>query len=198
MLEGLEIVRAEAHRPQSPQRRKICSLALLPEGGLLQGQSLVQSPRVPLHAYGMSVALEETRKYCPPGGQLALAPVDARVLIVSEDFRSAGSLRGTLHDLGYRTVLVAYSAKRALVAAGEFSPSIVLLDLELPDMTGFQLATMLHAHARSHVRRVPLVAIAERPIWGGRERALAGGFIDCLTKPVLAPELNRLMHTLWD
>jgi CheY-like chemotaxis protein len=117
---------------------------------------------------------------------------------VNEDIHCAASLRGTLHDLGYRTTCIAYSAKRALVAAGEFSPSIVLLDLELPDMTGFQLATKLHAHSQSHVRRIPLVAIAERPVSGDRERALAGGFIGCLTKPVLANELNRVMHKLWD
>jgi CheY-like chemotaxis protein len=148
----------------------------------------------------MPVASGETRKYWRPARQAApaLAPVDARVLIVNEDTLSAASLKGTLHDLGYRTTLVAYSAKRALVAAGEFSPSIVLLDLDLPDMTGFQLAAKLHAHAQSHVRRVPLVAVAERPTRGDRERALAGGFVDCLTKPVMRPELNRLMHTLWD
>src|SRR4051794_27373643 len=75
--------------------------------------------------------------------QLALAPADLRILIVNEDMRSADSLKGTLHDLGYFTTLTAYSAKRALAAAADFSPSVALLDLELPDMTGFQLASQL-------------------------------------------------------
>jgi CheY-like chemotaxis protein len=149
----------------------------------------------------MRVALEtEELRYRPraPQATLTLAPVEARVLIVNEDIRSAAALRRTLHELGYRTTLIAYSAKRALAAAGDFSPSIVLVDLELPDMSGFQLATRLQAHVQCHVRRVPLVAIAERAMLVNRERARAGGFIECLTKPVLPLELSRLMHKLSD
>lgn len=167
----------------------------------MQNQSLASYSPTPCHAYGMRVALEEQALRYRPGAPhptLTLAPVEARVLIVNEDLRSAAALRQTLHGLGYRTTFIAYSAKRALAAAGDFSPSIVLVDLELPDMSGFQLATQLQAHARCHVRLVPLVAIAERATRGHRERARAGGFVDCLTKPVLPLELNRLMRKLSD
>ncbi len=128
--------------------------------------------------------------------QLGLGPANLRILIVNEDMRSADSLKGTLLELGYSTTLTAYSAKRALVAAADFAPSIALLDLELPDMTGFQLAYKLRSHLLGCVRRVPLLAIAERDVFGNIELARAAGFIGCLTKPVKPLELNCVLRSL--
>lgn len=123
-------------------------------------------------------------------------PADLRILIVNEDMQSADSLKRTLRDLGYYTTLTACSAKRALDAAADFSPSVALLDLELPDMTGFQLAHELRSHLLSWVRRVPLLAIAEKPVFGNRELTRAAGFVGCLTKPVMPMELNGLLWRL--
>ena len=129
---------------------------------------------------------------------LSLDPADFRILIVNEDMQSAASLKRTLRELGYYTTLTAYSAKRALDAAADFSPSVALLDLELPDMTGFQLAHQLRSHLLSRVRRVPLLAIAEKLVFGNRELTRAAGFIGCLTKPVKPMELNRMLWRLHD
>ncbi len=128
--------------------------------------------------------------------QLSPGPADLRILIVNEDMRSADSLRRTLRDLGYYTTLTAYSAKRALVAAADFSPSIALLDLELPDMTGFQLAHQLRSHLLRRVRRVPLLAVAEKLVFGDRELARSAGFVGCLTKPVMPIELHSMLRRL--
>jgi CheY-like chemotaxis protein len=128
--------------------------------------------------------------------QLSPDPADFRILIVNEDMQSADSLKRTLRELGYYTTLTAYSAKRALDAAADFCPSVALLDLELSDMTGFQLARKLQSHLLSWVRRMPLLAIAERPVFGNRELTRAAGFAGCLTKPVMPIELNSLLWEL--
>ena len=128
--------------------------------------------------------------------QFNLAPADFRILIVNEDMQSAGSLKRTLRELGYYTTLTAYSAKRALDAAADFSPSVALLDLELPDMTGFQLAHKLQSHLLSCVRRVPLLAIAEKLALANRKLTRAAGFVGCLTKPVMPMELNSMLRML--
>ena len=139
---------------------------------------------------------------CPPVHadedifQFSLSPADFRILIVNEGTRSADSLKRTLRELGYYTTLIAYSAKRALNAAADFSPSVALLDLELPDMTGFQLAQKLRSHRLSCVRRVPLLAVAERLVFGYRELTQAAGFLGCLTKPVMPIELNSMLCRL--
>src|SRR4051812_28110490 len=95
-----------------------------------------------------------------------VAPCNLRILIVNEDMRSADSLKRTLQELGYLTTFTAYSARRALVAAADFSPAVAIVDLELPDMTGYQLANKLRSHLKRYVRQVPLLAIAESHVLG--------------------------------
>lgn len=130
--------------------------------------------------------------------QFDLTAADFRILIVNEGMRSADSLKRTLRELGYLTTLTAYSAKRALEAAADFSPSVALLDLELPDMTGFQLARQFRSHRLSGVRRVPLLAVADRFMPGYVELAQAVGFRGCLTKPVMPEALNTMLCRLHD
>ncbi len=126
----------------------------------------------------------------------SLAPAGLRILIVNENVRSAGFLKSTLQELGYSTVVTAHCASQALVAAADFFPSIALLDLELPDMTGYQLAYSFQAHLLRGVRRVPLLAVAERHALKDRELTRAAGFIGCVTKPVVPEQLNHYLRTL--
>lgn len=125
-----------------------------------------------------------------------LAPSNFRILIVNEDLRSADSLKRTLNDLGYFTTCTAYSAKRALAVAKDFAPAIALLDLELPDMTGYQLAARLRSHLSLCVRKVPLLAIAELESFGTDELTRAAGFMGWLPKPVDPMALNAILGRL--
>jgi CheY-like chemotaxis protein len=139
---------------------------------------------------------------CPPPQEEAalatsgLAPCNFRILIVNEDMRSADSLKRTLYDLGYATTLTAYSARRALEVAVDFSPAVALLDLELPDMTGYQLAHRFRAHLSKTLRRVPLLAVAELHLYGNAQLTRAAGFMGCLAKPVPPLALNALLGKL--
>jgi len=110
--------------------------------------------------------------------------------------RSADSLKSTLRDLGYLSTFTAYSARRALAAVVDFAPAVALLDLELPDMTGYQLANKFRAHLSDVVRSLPLLAIAEQPRFGNSELTRAAGFIGCLSKPVQRGALNALLDRL--
>ncbi len=127
---------------------------------------------------------------------LARSLDQVRVLIVDEDMRSSASLRSMLLGLGYESTRVAYSGKRALVLASEFSPTVVLLDLELPDMSGYHLAHMMRSHADAHVRRLRLIALAGSGAYASGELAQAAGFHGCLTKPVRRFALNGLLRAL--
>ena|SRR5689334_6609486 len=124
------------------------------------------------------------------------APSNFRILIVNEDMRSADTLKRTLNDLGYFTTCTAYSARRALTVAVDFSPAVALLDLELPDMTGYQLALQLRSHLSICVRKVPLIAIAELDRFGTSELTRAAGFMGWLPKPVQPLALNALLGKL--
>jgi CheY-like chemotaxis protein len=140
-------------------------------------------------------------RFHPPMGDDAVldlmpAPTKFRILIVNEDMRSADTLKRTLYELGYVTTLTAYSARRALESVVDFAPSVALLDLELPDMTGYQLANKFRSHLSKGVRQVPLLAIAELARFGNSELTRAAGFIGCLAKPVPSEALNSLLGKL--
>jgi CheY-like chemotaxis protein len=116
-----------------------------------------------------------------------------RILLVSDDMHSAARLKRTLHTLGYSETLVTYSGKRALDAVSSYSPVVAIVDLDLSDMTGYGLARSLRTHAELKVRRIPLIAVADRVEAATGELARAAGFLGVITKPVSVWLLNRLL-----
>ena len=110
-----------------------------------------------------------------------------RVLVVDNDMRAADSLELLLHAGGYLSTRVAYTAHGALAIAGEFSPSIALVDLDMRDMNSYEFA---HSFCdRTRVRGVRLIAVTDSPARGDRECALNSGFEQHLLKPIAAADL---------
>ena len=116
-----------------------------------------------------------------------------RILVVTDSMRSAARLKKTLFALGFSETLVAYSGKRALAAVLGYSPAVAIVDLELSDMTGYSLARSLRTHTARQVRRIPLIAVAERSEFATGELARAAGFLGLLSKPVPSWLLNGLL-----
>jgi CheY-like chemotaxis protein len=86
---------------------------------------------------------------------------------------------------------IALLPDEGLALAQEAPPDLVLLDIQLPGMDGFEVLRRLRADART--ARVPVIAISANAAPGDVERGLAAGFDDYLAKPL---ELNLLVHTL--
>lgn len=106
--------------------------------------------------------------------------------------RSADSLELMLHASGYSETRVAYSGAAAIVIASDFQPGVVLVDLSLLDMTGFELAQSLREQAQS--RRPRLIAVTSSPEHATREEARVAGFERYLVKPVASLDLSNLME----
>jgi CheY-like chemotaxis protein len=115
-----------------------------------------------------------------------------RILIVDSDIRSSDSMELMLHASGYSETRVAYSGHAALAIAAEFRPSVVLLELNLLDMSGYEVARSLRGQARSRdLRLIALTSSREHP---GRELARMAGFERYLLKPVAALDLSGLLQ----
>lgn len=113
------------------------------------------------------------------------------ILIVDHDVESARTLRRLLRKWGYRNVCCEHTAAAALESAVGFSPDIVLLDIELPDMSGYELARALHQHPRLQAMR--LIALTNSGDHPGRELARASGFERYLVKPITAAALREIL-----
>ena len=122
------------------------------------------------------------------GGQPALSTEPVRILIVDHDMSSSESLELMLHASGYSETRVAYSGHAALAIAADFQASVVLLELNLLDMSGHEVARFLREHAQSDDLR--LIALTSNREHAGRELA---GFERHLLKPVAALELSGLL-----
>jgi CheY-like chemotaxis protein len=106
----------------------------------------------------------------------------ARVLIVDDDAASVQTLLRVLQESGEHEVRVAASAAGALRAAVEFRPAVIFLDIELPDMGGYELAALLHQHPQLQDTR--LIALTGEGGHPAREQARASGFERYLVKPI--------------
>lgn len=75
----------------------------------------------------------------------------------------------------------------ALAAFADRAPDLVLLDISLPGMDGVEILT--HIRADATLARLPVIALTAHAMAGDREKYLAHGFDDYLTKPIVDEQL---------
>ena len=112
-----------------------------------------------------------------------------RILIVDDDVDTAELLQTLLEGWRWKT-RVAHSASTAIAVAVDFQPTIVLLDLDLPDMSGYEAARLLRQHPQ--LQDVRLIALTNSNEHVGRELAREAGFERYLMKPVTGTALEEL------
>jgi CheY-like chemotaxis protein len=121
----------------------------------------------------------------------AAAPL--RVLVVDDNTDAADSLGLLLKFLGADSHVV-HDGPAALEALGWYRPTVVLLDLGMPGMDGYEVARRIRQHAA--FREVPLIALTG---WGqeeDRRRTEQAGFTHHLVKPADAQILQGLLEEL--
>lgn len=114
----------------------------------------------------------------------------SRILVVDDNPDTTATLALLLERTGHQ-VQVAHDGLEAVHAVAAFQPDVVLLDIGLPKMNGFEVARRIRQEGGG--KRVTLVAVTG---WGqqdDRRRAMEAGFDHHLTKPV---EISRLMQLL--
>jgi CheY-like chemotaxis protein len=124
---------------------------------------------------GCSAKLEEE---LPNGSAKATRPV--RVLVVDDNRDSVLTLGILLRSEGYEVRLVE-SGKAALIEAQEFRPDVALLDLDMPDVSGFAVAQLL-CRAQG-AQRPALIAVTGRRGSEDQNGAEVSGFRHYVTKP---------------
>lgn len=111
-------------------------------------------------------------------------------VLVADDNRDGADGFGMLMELSGHEVRIAYSGKQALALAEEFRPQLVMMDIGMPEMDGYEVARSIRAQAWG--RDMVLVAITG---WGqdeDRREAEAAGFDHHRAKPVELDSLDPL------
>ena len=115
-----------------------------------------------------------------------------RVLIVDDDVRNVFSLTSVLESHGVE-VAFAESGREALDQLdGGLRPDLVLMDVMMPEMDGYQTTQAIRE--RSELRGLPVIALTAKAMKGDREKCIAAGASDYVTKPVEVDQLLSLMR----
>ena len=114
------------------------------------------------------------------------------VLVVDDDIRNIYSLTNVLKEEGMKC-LVAENGKMALKMLGE-NPSvdIVLMDVMMPEMDGYDATREIRKSMR--LEKLPVIALTAKAMKGDREKCLAAGMSDYISKPVNIDQLLSLMR----
>jgi len=126
--------------------------------------------------------------------QRAAQPAEARprrVLVVEDSPDVAAALQGLLQSM-HHDVRVAFDGASAIGMAREFRPDVVLCDLALPGLDGYETARRMLADAE--LRGTVLVALTGHTQPEDRKRALEAGFVQHLAKPATMQELQQVLE----
>jgi CheY-like chemotaxis protein len=131
---------------------------------------------------------QEPRPQAPSGA----GATKGRRLLIVDDNRDAADSLALLLGLEGHEVRVAYAGRPAIEAAHAFKPDLAILDLGLPDLSGYDVARLLRQDPQ--LGQMELIALTG---WGQeehRQRALAAGFDHHVTKPVDLDQLAVLLR----
>ena len=111
----------------------------------------------------------------PPSGPVPL------VLLVDDNAKNLRLAGDVLRAAGFQTI-EATTGGAGIALAIERAPDVILLDLELPDMPGADVALALRKE--SQTARIPVIALSARRYVGDHELLAAAGFAGHLEKPI--------------
>jgi CheY-like chemotaxis protein len=111
-----------------------------------------------------------------------------RILVTEDNPITQVLMVDLLEKLGH-TVLTASSGREALAALERQPFDVVLMDVEMPDMSGLEITSQIRAREQGSGQHVPIIAVTAHAMTGDRERCLRAGMDGYLAKPLQAPEL---------
>ena len=132
----------------------------------------------------------EASRPAPGTGPPAHEVGDGRVLVVDDEEPNRVLLRDWLEAQGH-AVTEAADGEQALEAVGSTAPDVILLDVMLPRMDGFEVCRRLKADART--APIPILLITALTDRQDRLAGIQAGANDFLTKPIDAPKLRRTL-----
>ena len=116
-----------------------------------------------------------------------------KVLLVEDNETNRDMLSRRLVRRGY-DVVMAEDGEQAVRTAMAEKPDIVLMDMSLPVIDGWEATRRIKAH--DETRGIPIIALTAHAMAGDREKALEAGCDDYDTKPIELPRLIEKMQAL--
>jgi two-component system sensor histidine kinase/response regulator len=121
------------------------------------------------------------------------ARVDRRILVVEDNPINLKVAVKILDTFGYQAD-TACNGRQALEKLGRADYDLVLMDIQMPEMDGYEATARIRDHQNSMCARViPIVAMTANAMKGDREKCLQAGMDDYISKPIDPRQLQRLL-----
>mgnify|MGYP000863747357 FL=1 len=120
------------------------------------------------------------------------SPADSRVLIVEDAPANIQALTAILREKGY-AISIATNGRQALDVLATVRPDLILLDVMMPEMDGFETCTRIKASPQW--RDIPIIFLTAKSETGDIVRGFELGAVDYVAKPFHAHELLARVHT---
>lgn len=114
-----------------------------------------------------------------------------KILIIDDDPRNIYALELTLRVKGYTSVSSASAAEGIAMLHSNEDIAVVLMDMMMPDLDGYQAIRMIRS--TRGFESLPIIAVTAQAMVGDREKCLAAGANDYISKPV---DLDKLLLIL--
>jgi signal transduction histidine kinase/CheY-like chemotaxis protein len=131
--------------------------------------------------------------------QLAAAKTHKRLRVLLADDNAVNQkiAMRVLEKHGHH-VTVAADGRQALAALDRATFDVVLMDVQMPEMDGFEATAAIRGHERETGNHIPIIAMTAHAMPGDRERCIAAGMDSYIAKPLKPPELIELLEKFAD
>ncbi len=118
-----------------------------------------------------------------------------RVLLVEDNAVNRTLAQRLLEKRGF-AVSIATDGKQAIAATQNAEFDLILMDIQMPEMDGFEATAEIRKREKLTVRRTPIIALTAHALKEDRERCLAGGMDAYVTKPIRPAELFQVIQNV--
>jgi CheY-like chemotaxis protein/nitrogen-specific signal transduction histidine kinase len=147
--------------------------------------------------FGQGSAVVEAVSSTPPSQRATKTHKQLRVLLAEDNAVNQKIATRVLEKHGHQ-VTVAADGRLALAALDRAPFDAVLMDVQMPEMDGFEATAVIRGRERETGNHLPIIAMTAHAMPGDRERCIAAGMDSYIAKPLKVAELIELLEKLSD
>jgi CheY-like chemotaxis protein len=166
---------------------------------MMQGRMWLESALHQGSRFHFTVSLEAIEKHQPqsvihnaPERSASVTSESLNILVAEDNPVNQMLITRLLTKRGHQ-VTVAGDGNVAVAAFDRGHFDLVLMDIQMPELDGFQATAEIRRRQGNAAERVPIVALTAHAMSGDRERCLAAGMDSYLTKPISPPDLDEML-----